>query len=248
MKKLIFLIIPVILFSLNTEAQKGKEVILGMGGAFTNVWIINQNFYGEPQIDYAPKLGYAAGVNLGYDINGNAGIMTEFHYSLQGQKYDGKQNGIKTTRNIDLRYMNIPLFFKYAFGQDLTRFRVLIGPQMGILLEATQEYLVAGERKTTRVPDLDNIMFETGAKDIKKRFEKIDFGIAVDIGTDIKLSGEFFLSAGIRGNYGFKDINAEPYRLTNLDGEYNPSHNLWGGVYLSINYRIDVEGYSQRSF
>ncbi|MFU8843699.1 MAG: porin family protein [Bacteroidales bacterium] len=248
MKKLLFLIAAVWMISITAEAQKGKEVILGVNGALTNVWVINQNFYGEPQIDYAPKMGYTAGINLGYDINGNAGIMAEVHYSLQGQKYDGKQNGIKTERNIDLRYMNIPLFFKYAFGQDQTRFRVMIGPQMGILMDASQEYLWNDQVKQTKVNDLNGVPFQTGAKNIKDRFEKIDFGIAIDIGTDINLSKVFFVTAGIRGNYGFKDINAEPYRLENLDGEYNPSHNLWGGLYFGINYRIDVEGYTQRSF
>lgn len=252
MKKLLYLLPVILFFSIHANAQKGKEVIIGVNGAITNVWVVNQNFYGEPEIDYAPKMGYTGGINLGYDFNGNAGIMAEVHYSLQGQKYDGKQtfggNTYNTERNIDLRYMNIPLFFKYAFGQDQTRFRVLIGPQIGILLNASQEYLRDGVVINTKKTDLNNKVFQTDASDIKDRFEKNDFSFAIDIGTDITLSKAFFLTAGLRGNYGFQDVNAEPYRLKNLDGEYNPSHNLWGGLYFGINYRIDVEGYSQRSF
>jgi hypothetical protein len=54
---------------------------------------------------------------------------------------------------------------------------------------------------------------------------------------------------GMRFNYGFKDINVPAYHLDNSKGEpYDKSNNLWGGLYVGINYRLDVEGYSQRSF
>jgi len=111
------------------NAQKGKELVLGVSGGITNVWIVNQNFYGEPEIDYAPKMGYAGLFTLGYNITESLSIMTELQYSLQGQKYDGKQTGQITINNfdydfrdvkrdIDLRYLNIPLFFKSSFGNS----------------------------------------------------------------------------------------------------------------------------------
>ncbi|MCB2221419.1 MAG: PorT family protein [Bacteroidetes bacterium] len=235
-----------------TMAQKGKELIIGAGGALTNVWIMNQNFYGEPEVEYAPKIGYAASFNLGYNIDGHAAIMTEVQYSLQGQKYSDKQNidGVKyeVDRNISLAYLNFPLFFKYAFGEENTRFRFMIGPQLGILLDATQDYLRDGKKLGTEATDLDGNGFITDATDIKDRFEKYDYGLAFDVGADFHLSKQWFLSAGFRGNYGFTDINAEPYRIKDIDNEYSPSHNAWGGIYININYKVDVEGYNQRSF
>ena len=49
-------------------------------------------------------------------------------------------------------------------------------------------------------------------------------------------------------NYGFTDINAAAYRIKDIDNEYSPSRNVWGGIYISINYKVDVESYNQRSF
>jgi hypothetical protein len=234
------------------KAQKGKELVIGANGALTSVSVLYQNFYGEPEVDYAPKIGYAASFNMGYNFTKSLGIMAEAQYSLQGQKYEGPQNfdGNKwdVLRDIDLRYLNIPLFFKFSSGDKLVRFRFLIGPQVGILLDATQEYLRSGKKIGTSAPDVDGNSFITDVNDIKNRFDKFDFGIAGDVGADFYVSDVLFLTAGMRGNYGFRDINARAYRINDIDGEYSPSHNMWGGLYVGIYYIIDVQGYNQRSF
>jgi hypothetical protein len=253
MKRFILLIVVAgFTFTGELMAQKGKELIIGVNGALTNVWIMNQNFYGEPEVEYAPKMGYAASFNLGYNIDESMSIIAELQYSVQGQKYEDKQtiNNIKydAERDIDLRYVNIPLFFKYAFGQGLTKFRFLAGPQLGLLLDATQEYTRDGKTLNTVAEDLEGNTFFTDAEEIKDRFESTDVAIVLDLGADIHISKQFYIGAGGRINYGLTDINAENYRIKDLDGEYTPSHNFWGGLYIGINYKIDVEGYSQRSF
>lgn len=253
MKKLFLFIIGfTFLLASQSFAQKGKEIILGVKGALTSVWIYNQNFYGEPEVEYAPKIGYAVSFNLGYNFTENISVMTELQYSLQGQKYKDKQtiDDIKyeVKRDINLRYLNIPLFFKYSFGDKDTKFRFLIGPQIGFLMEATQDYTRDGNILGTVIIDLDGKPFVTDASEITDRFESMDIGIALDVGADTHLSDQWFISGGFRGNYGFTDINAAPYRLEDIDGEYTPSHNFWGGLYIGINYKIDVQGYSQRSF
>jgi hypothetical protein len=254
MKKIILIAFSLCLLFLGAFAQKGKEIIIGVGVAAANTWIINQNFYGEPEIDYAPKFGYAASLNLGYNFTGNIAMITELQYSHQGQKYDGEQHWPggdfnDVTRDIKLYYLNIPVFFKYAFGKDLTKFRFMVGPQFGILMNAEQEYLRDGTKQPTTAVDAFGHQFNTTETVIKDRYENLDIGVAFDIGTDITLSDLFYISAGLRFNYGFKDVNAEPYHLENYKGEvYEPSNNLWGGVYVGICYKLDIQGYSQRSF
>ena len=253
MKKHVLIISAFILLCFfNSMAQKGKELIFGAGTAITSTWIMNQNFYGEPEVDYAPKVGYAVSLNLGYNFTENMSAITELQYSLQGQKYEGKQNidGTKfeVKRDINLRYFNIPVLFKYAFGTDDVKFRFLAGPQIGILLESTQDYTRDGQKLGDELTDLDGEPFAPYASNITDRFEHIDFSLVVDVGADIHLSDKFYISAGLRGNYGFKDINAPAYRLQDMDREYTPSRNAWGGIYVSINYKLDVEGYRQRSF
>lgn len=252
MKKIILIAFSLSLIFAGAYAQKGKEIVIGVGGGVTSVWIVNQSFYGEPEVDYAPKMGYAGSLNLGYNFNKSISVMTELQYSLQGQKYDGKQNmggtSYNVERNIDLGYLNIPLLFKYAFGSGGTKFRFLAGPQVGLLMNATQDYLRNDKKIGSEATDQDGNPFITDENDITDRFEKTDFSLVVDIGADIQLSDLFFITAGIRGNYGLSEINAEPYRIENLEGEYLPSNNLWGGVYIGICYKLDVQGYSQRSF
>jgi hypothetical protein len=254
MKKIILIAYSLTLLFYGASAQKGKEIIIGVGGAATNTWIINQNFYGEPEVDYAPKFGYAASLNLGYNFTSNIAMITELQYSHQGQKYEGEQvwagyNFQSVERDIKLYYLNIPVFFKYAFGKDLTKFRFMVGPQFGILMNAEQEYLRDGLKQPTTAYDVNNKPFITTETVIKDRYESLDIGLAFDIGADITLSDLFYINAGLRFNYGLKDVNAEPYHLPNYKGEaYEPSNNLWGGIYVGINYRLDVQGYSQRSF
>ncbi len=259
------LIIGCVLFliSAKVNAQKGKELILGVGGAITSTWIYNQNFYGEPECDYAPKYGYAGSFNLGYNFTEHIALLTELQLSHQGQKYKDDEDGQVwggnnfqvVERDIKLYYLNIPVFFKYMFGTQSTQFRVMVGPQFGILMDAEQEYLRTEgnssdlKRRSTYVDDKNGKNFDVTTPNIKNRIEPLDIGIALDVGADISLSDKFYISAGLRFNYGFKDVNTDPYKLENYKGEpYEPSNNIWGGLYLGINYRWDVEGYSQRSF
>ncbi|RLD51296.1 MAG: hypothetical protein DRJ05_18560 [Bacteroidetes bacterium] len=256
MKKIIVLSSFIFLIGIQiSNAQKGKEIIFGLGGAVTSTWIIYQNFYGEPEIEYAPKTGYAFSFNLGYEFTEKIGIMTELQYSAQGQKYTGSQtwegyNFKQVDRDIKLTYFNLPVFFKYRFGTGDTRFRFMAGPQFGFLLDATQDYIRDGDKSaSTYREDKDGKLFDVTEPNIKNRIENMDIGIAVDIGADISLSDQFFINAGLRLNYGLQDVNTEPYHLKNNKGNpYEPSNNLWGGVYFGINYRLDVQGYSQRSF
>jgi len=253
MKKFLSIVAAVIMISsLNSYGQKGKELIFGAGGALTSVWIQNQNFYGEPEIDYAPKMGYAFSFNFGYNFTEKLSAVTEFQYSAQGQKYDGKQSfdGHKydTKRDISLQYFNIPVFVKYSFGTGGTKFRFMLGPQFSFLNNATQTYTRDDKVLGTYKTDLNGKPFQTDAENIKDRFINTDISIAFDLGADVYLSKKFFVNAGFRVNYGFKDINESAYRLNDIDGEYSPSHNAWAGLYVGINYILDVQGYSQRSF
>ena len=255
MKKIIVLSSFVFLLGIQiSNAQKGKEVIFGLGGGLSNTWIIHQNFYGEPEVDYSPKMGYAFSFNLGYEFTEKMGVMTELQYSAQGQKYSGSQswsgyNFKQVDRDIQLTYFNVPVFFKYRFGTGDTRFRFMAGPQFGFLQDATQEYIRDGKRVSTYEHDKNGNNFDVTDPQIKDRIENMDISVAIDIGADISLSDQFFINAGLRLNYGFKDVNTEPYHLKNNKGNpYEPSNNMWGGLYVGINYRLDVQGYSQRSF
>lgn len=251
------------LLSLSIYAQRDNQLEIGLGGAYNAVLITQQNFYGETEIDYAmpPKFGYVGNLALGYGISDNFSVNAEFQYSIQGIKYgqDNSQNGDfylapdtdqvnqsfeDPSREITLSYFNIPVLAKFSFGRPAnnTKFRLMLGPQFGFLLDAQQDYLRNGAQVETFVKDLDGQWFDVTSADITDRYENLDVGIVFDMGVDVYATHYFMINVGLRVNYGLMDINAEPYRLPSRDGDpYTASHNAFGGIYLGLNYLLDTK-------
>jgi len=254
-KKLFFITGILIIASVNIYGQEGKKVVFGVGGTLTNANIQNVNFYGEPKFDYNLKLGYDYSLNIGYNFSKRFAIYSEFQFSAQGQRNVGGQkvNGIKynnTIRNMTLNYFNIPLFLKYTFKAmriKKTYFRILAGPQFAYLTSAKQSYTRNGQVLRTEETNLDGEVFQTDAEIITNRFISYDISIAFDIGADIYVNEVFFISMGLRVNYGFMDINSAPYKMPDYLGNYKPSCNVWEGLYVSFNYMLDTKSKSGES-
>jgi hypothetical protein len=227
----------------HVNAQKAGKFELGLQGGVSSTWIINQNNYGLPELDYDSYVGNGFNLQLGYNINNEMGVFTEVGFTKQGQKYKGDMNQYDVVyRKIDMNYLNIPLFFKYTYGETRARFRLLVGPQFSFLQKAEQEYTLDGKNASdelAKINDLDGVEFDPGAKDITDRYNSMDIMAVLDLGADIFLIGEMlYLSVGGRFYYGFNDINAGNYQLKNIDDNYDPSHNGGGGLYLGIHYVI----------
>jgi len=60
----------------------------------------------------------------------------------------------------------------------------------------------------------------------------------IDLGVDITLVKNLFLTVGMTMSYGLLDLNAEDYRIEDVTGNYNPSHNFYGGLNLGLSYCI----------
>lgn len=253
MKKIVLSLALVLLFAASGFSQKGKQVEVGLGGGFYSVWVQNMNAYGSKQFEnYFPKFGGAGIFSLGYHFTENIAVRTELGLTSQGQKYDKIVQGgseVDSERNLMLQYLNIPLFFKYAIGADNTRFRFMVGPHMGLLLKAEQEWTRQGEPwEEIRTNPVTEEEYDVAAEDITDRFNNTTFGITLDFGTDIGISDQFYLNAGMRLSYDFGDINADDWQISHFYDEDNQSRNFFGGITVGINYLIDVESYNQRSF
>jgi hypothetical protein len=226
------------------KAQKAKKFELGVKAGYNNTWIINQNNYGLPELDYDTYWGLGYNLQLGYNFSSDMGIFTEIGMTNQGQKYMGNMlhyDDVK--RTIDMKYLNVPIFFKYSYGESTARFRLLVGPQFCFLQSAEQTYIIDGEESTNVLPpieDQNGNEFDPGAKDIKDRYNSMDVAFVLDLGADIFVMPEMlYISIGFRGYYGFTDINATDYQLPNLqDDKYDASHNAGGGFYLGFHYVI----------
>jgi hypothetical protein len=232
MKRSITLLLFAILMTAGAYAQKGFYI--GLGGGVTSVWMTNQQIYGLTQLDYVPTYGWRVGLMAGYEFNSHLGIKTDLGYATGGQKYDGDQHDTVTTRDVKTTYFQIPILFKYRVGSDNAKFYFLIGPQLGILTSATQKYErdwgVAGPPSVNGEP--------VNQEDISNRISKLDWELRFDLGTDIKLAKPLILNIALSFAYGFSDTNESGWRMEDSDGNYNASHNIFGGLMVGLNYKF----------
>lgn len=224
----------------SATAQNDKHFEIGLQGGYGSVWIINQNNYGLPEMDYEYTWGGGFNFQAGYNFTENIGLFTEVGILNQGQQYiDEGAAKSEIARTVDLKYLNVPVFFKYSYGESRARFRLLVGPQFCFLQKAEQTYTVNGNDFSHNLQDKEGNTFDAGASDITDRYESMDIAFVLDLGADIFLVTDMlYLSAGARMFYGLTDINASAYHMENLDGNYEPSHNAGVSFMLGLHYII----------
>jgi len=203
------------------SAQKGFHI--GLEGAYNASFIMNQDAYGEQELDYTATMKWAGGAEIGYNFDRHFGLQAEIITSNQGQHYLKQVAGQPTIyRNVDLNYTNIPFFIKYSSnGNYQARFYLMAGPQLSLLNTASIYYKDAQSEYTI---------------DAKPRFNSQDWAVAFEFGVDVTLIKNMYASAGLRFNYGLTDINSPDYRIVNHDGIYQGSRNVIGGINVGLHY------------
>lgn len=137
------------------------------------------------------KLGFGAGLILGFNFTDHLGLQGEVIYNDISQKY--KESDLE--RNINLKYVNIPLLLSLNTGKsNAVNFNVVVGPQIG--LSVGSELKTSGGDGTT---DANAVL----------SVKKGDLGFAYGAGLDFGLnpSRTFRLGLGFRGVYGLFDIS-----------------------------------------
>lgn len=247
------------------QAQVGLH--FGVHGQYNSVWIFNQNNYQLSQMDYEYKLGPAGGVSIGYNWLPNYGAQIEFNYAFMGQNYSdivrdfsqaynpditNQLYPVLTYRNVELKYLQIPVLFKYMEGdsKDAIKYHMFGGLQFGYLLSADQSYTADINDDGNQVDIKQEIApenyvpdFAGGNGDVPEidYFNRFDLGVLFDIGVDIYANDKLYFSPAIRLHYGFLDINSDPTRnLEPAKGEniYKGSHNAYAGIVVGINFMM----------
>lgn len=221
--KRIVLITAILLSSIGLYGQKG--VHLGVDGSANLTFIVNQNNWGRAELEYAPTIGYTGGMALGYNFDRHFGLQAELKASKQGQKYHEENAAlVATTREIDLRYTHFPILVKYSGGGDYPiRFYMMAGPQFSFLRYARETF-----SSDTMAQAIDH--------DVTERFENSDVQLVFDLGSDFTLWGNWYMSTGLRFNYGLKDINDPDWRIAPPGKFYSASMNALGGVHVGVHY------------
>jgi hypothetical protein len=238
MKKISVLLMLAFSLSILTSVAQ-KQLYLGLGGTMMNTWVTNETNYGYPDMDYSTTFGGGGNLNVGYDFSKNIGLKVEIGFTKLGQNTKKDIGDSAYLRKVKLNYIQIPLLFKYKTTGEVARFYLLAGPQFGILTSAKQTYYLNGDADARTFTDLKNNTHKISEESITDRYSSIDIFGRLDLGVDITLTQNLFLNAGLTFCYGFTDINATDYRIKDNDGNYNASHNIYGGLNVGICYIFD---------
>lgn len=132
MTRLILLFISVLSVT-SMFSQRGLEA-----GALVQPQIFGQ-LYQDDQPDRAVKIPYsfAIGINVGYNFTDNFGLRSGFIYSPQGEKYSVTSTTPERAYQLNLEYIQVPLFLKLNSSTDRRfSFLLLLGPHISYLNDA----------------------------------------------------------------------------------------------------------------
>lgn len=118
MKKILFILVSCVLFTLSAHAQKVRYGVKA-GFSYANVKVKNSNA--------DDLLGLNAGVFAQYDLSSRFSIQPELLFTQGGAKGDYK---------LRLNYLTLPVMGKFRIINNLT---IEVGPQVGYLISARSD-------------------------------------------------------------------------------------------------------------
>lgn len=204
MKTLQFIILLVII-SASLKAQRGLEA-----GAIIQPQVYTQ-IHCETPTDKAMKIPYsfAIGVDLGYNFTDRIGLRTGLLYTPIGERYNDLSNDPEQRVDLNLNYIQAPLYFKYNSNIDNQfSFLMLVGGYIGYLNEALQ---------TIESEDPVAVLSE---------YKRIMPGAAVGLGTQINLERG--------GNINIMWRSSVSLDIVQLGGP--SSRNFTSGLQISYHY------------
>lgn len=246
MKKILAYTIALFMVSTTTYAQRGLHI--GVTVAPSAVFIVNQNNYetldqvpiiSRSELDYTAKWGYTAGVVLGFNFNRHWGLQSGVRYVRTGQNYEdtfnpgqGYPSPYHVVREVDLRYIRVPLVGRYKFDFRNKKFKMYttLGPYVGWLLKASESVVINDVPRTDLTPTKD-------------KFNGFDFGVSAGVGGEYFVIPSVYLSLGLALDYGFLDMNGKAIKdrewFSKNDVSYQKSQNLNAGISLGVHYILN---------
>ncbi len=270
MKKFLLATLFFAIYSLSVHAQGFR---IGVNSGMNTNIVLDEGLNSDPR--YQATYNYSfnpIGVNFTYDITPSFGLSLESILSHQQTIYEiiDVAEAVKGQHELDMRYINIPLLFKFMSGGDATtRFNFNLGPQLSILTKA-QETLTT-ESGTYQMPDNasfedilvqypeatqtqqqaadgtysipDNVSQDV-LNDEADAFKNTDFQLAMAMGLDFDIARHFMLTTQIRANYsidGYRNADALD-AIINGTGEqiFAEKAHLAVGLQIGIHYSFGL--------
>jgi hypothetical protein len=143
---------------------------------------------------------------------------------------------VEVKRNVKLNYIKLPLLYKFELvpkRRSLTKkvnYFFELGPQVAYLLSVYEGIDIAE-------PGIPNNIAGVPESD---KFRKIDVGMAINNGIQVRLNKNVYLSTSLNMYVGLIDINGKVIRdleyYSNNDVEYKPSHSFNAAINLGFHY------------
>lgn len=218
--------------SAQVENSKWINVVTGLNSN----WIVYQNAYGNPELEYATSFGFTGGMGMTYFISNNWGVSGNLMATKLGQNYAGIQSDGDAERKVKLSYLEIPLvFMKHITTADNPTW-VSFGPDILVLLKAQQEYLRKGGNP---LPNPEGMRIG----DVRSRFNATDVALTIALNKMYKLDASenvmFLLSFNTA--FGLTDINDVEWKIPQLDGSYTGSHNFYVGIKAGLMFKASKD-------
>lgn len=228
------LILSSVLLSLQAFSQEEGTYYLDARVGFNNIWIANQNAYGNMEMPYGTTFGLTGGLGFTYFGEGWAFNSSPVFAQL-GQSYSGEQNGGETDRKIKLNYIQVPLMGMYEIKFTQTPTWIAFGPELSFLLGAKQDYMRTGGYP---LPKPENLII--GITDVKDRFKSFDLGLAFAVNKlfEMNYSDKFMFMLSFNTGLGLLDMNKKDWQIPNPKGVYKGSHNFYIGLKTGLLFKI----------
>ncbi len=235
----LFLLLLFVL-SFNTQAQQVGSLWLNGAVGLNSNWILNQNAYGNQEMEYAISFGLTGGLGVNYFISRKWGMSGSAFLTQAGQNYSGEQGGAMATRKIKSTYLEVPVLVMRKFKHMRYPTWISAGPDFMILTKVRQEY-----RRVEGGIQLPN---EEGMieGDIRERFNPVNIALNVSLSRMVEtnyLKSKMLLFS-LNSSFSLHDINSAQWKIPNTHNIYQPSHNFYIGAKISLMFKVARMGVS----
>jgi hypothetical protein len=222
----------------NLQAQQPESLWLDVRAGFNTSLIVNQNAYGNGELDYATTFGLTGGPGASYFLSEKWGINASLAWLKLGQNYSGPQSGGDATRKVKLNYIELPILAMRKIEGPKNPAWFAFGPDFMFLTGAKQDY---HREDGGPLPKAENLT--TGITDIKDRFAPVDIALKISLNKiyDIYENNKLRLLFSADMAYGLTDINHKDWHTPNLKGAYAGSHNFYIGIKAGLMFKAFVK-------
>lgn len=225
-------IVIMLLHVVTANAQQVNSKWINVVTGLNSNWIVYQNAYGNPEIEYSTTFGFTGGVGMSYFISEKWGASFSVLATKMGQNYSGVQSGGDAERKVKLSYLELPLLFMAHIKNMPNPTWISFGPDIMVLLNAQQEYRRTGGEP---LPNPDGMKIG----DIRERFNPTDVALQLSLNKMYELNDTdnvMFLFS-INTAFGLTDINSIEWKTPQRDGTYSGSHNFYIGIKAGLMFK-----------